>query len=271
MYLSHLWINVGDNPDRPRPGRKWLKNVYHVHQRLCMGFPSDDRLAYDPDFLKPYNDQDFPETKCLSNQKKDLYNSEALKQVHAKRNDKSGFLFRIDPHPGGNVSILVLSALRPNWDYAFHNAGYLLACPPTEQRPFDTIIEEGTKYRFRLKANTTRKIKTLSKKDRLAKVEKRHGTRVPVPYEKLDDWLNRKAINGGGFRLLETPDKKTGYVYFNKPVNKGQKEKKGRLISTQFDGVLEVTDPEKFRQTLIAGIGPAKAFGFGLMSVAKLI
>ncbi len=41
MYLSSLLIDVGDNPDRPRPGRLWLRNLYHVHQRLCMAFPSD--------------------------------------------------------------------------------------------------------------------------------------------------------------------------------------------------------------------------------------
>ena len=59
MYLSCLLINVGDNPDHPRPGRLWLRNLYHVHQRLCMAFPSASRKADDPDFLRPFKPEDF--------------------------------------------------------------------------------------------------------------------------------------------------------------------------------------------------------------------
>ena len=36
-----------------------------------------------------------------------------------------------------------------------------------------------------------------------------------------------------------------------------------------FEGVLQVTDAEKFRESLKTGIGTGKAYGFGLMSVAK--
>ncbi len=114
MYLSCLLINVGDNPDRPRPGRLWLRNLYHVHQRLCMAFPSASRRSADPQFLCPFNPDDF-----------------GPKPVHAARSMDAGFLFRIDPQPSGRVVILVQSASMPDWDYAFHNADYLLAAPPS--------------------------------------------------------------------------------------------------------------------------------------------
>jgi hypothetical protein len=53
MYLSHLMIEVGSDPDRPRPGRLWLRNMYHVHQRLCMAFlpPVSKKNKDDPEFL----------------------------------------------------------------------------------------------------------------------------------------------------------------------------------------------------------------------------
>jgi CRISPR system Cascade subunit CasE len=38
----------------------------------------------------------------------------------------------------------------------------------------------------------------------------------------------------------------------------------------EFDGVLKVTDSEAFGRALSSGIGPAKGFGFGLLSVAHL-
>jgi CRISPR system Cascade subunit CasE len=36
-----------------------------------------------------------------------------------------------------------------------------------------------------------------------------------------------------------------------------------------FEGVIEVTEPDLMCRTVSAGIGPAKAFGFGLLSLAK--
>ena len=53
MYLSHLLIDTGGNPDRERPGRKWLSNVYNVHRRLCMAFPFDFQKIEYPDFVNP--------------------------------------------------------------------------------------------------------------------------------------------------------------------------------------------------------------------------
>jgi len=58
-----------------------------------------------------------------------------------------------------------------------------------------------------------------------------------------------------------------GYVYVNKTRDptKGQ-----RLRSVRYDGLLEVLDEERFRESLLSGIGPAKAFGFGLLSIAPV-
>ena len=39
--------------------------------------------------------------------------------------------------------------------------------------------------------------------------------------------------------------------------------------SVVFDGRLEVTDADSFREVLANGIGSGKAFGFGLLSVAS--
>ena len=41
------------------------------------------------------------------------------------------------------------------------------------------------------------------------------------------------------------------------------------LLSVTYEGVLEVTDPVLFRETLTAGIGRGKAYGQGLLTVAR--
>jgi len=260
MYLSQLLIDTGANPDRWRPGRLWLRNLYRVHQRLCMAFPSDPQKKGDPKFLAPYKPEGFPEQRHLADQKKHEVGHDALKQVHSPRNDKAGFLFRIDPLPNGRAVILVQSATEPDWGYAFHNANCFLAAPP-EVNPFEPHFSKGQCLRFRLATNPTRR---LSKHSPDAK-EESIGKRVPVPTDQLLDWLNRRAQTAGFFLDKDATVVQPGYVYINKE-GKGQGK---RLRSARYDGTLTVTDPDAFRQTLICGIGPAKAFGFGLLSLAR--
>ncbi|MCP4644356.1 MAG: type I-E CRISPR-associated protein Cas6/Cse3/CasE, partial [bacterium] len=52
-------------------------------------------------------------------------------------------------------------------------------------------------------------------------------------------------------------------------VAKRSAEKKTMTFgSVRFEGRLRVTEPEQFREILAAGMGSAKAYGFGLLSVA---
>ena len=251
VYLSRLTIDVGSDATRERPGRIWLRNLYHVHQRLCMAFPSEDRKSRDEHFLEPFNPEDFGQ-----------------KQVRVKREAGSGFLFRVDPGPGARAIILVQSAVEPDWDYAFHNAGYLLAAP-AETKQFDVSFTAGQHLRFRLVANPTRRLSKHSReRDGEPVQEKWIGRRVPVPYDQLLDWLavwRFHPDDSPGFSPhKDRTSVQPGYVY----VNKKRDGRAHRLFSVRYEGLLEVTDPEKFRTTLIRGIGPGKAFGFGLLSVA---
>jgi CRISPR system Cascade subunit CasE len=241
MYLSTLLVNVGDNPDRPRPGRLWLRNRYHVHQRLCMAFPSSDKIAGDPDFLKPFVPGEFGE-----------------RQVHVKRGGDNGFLFRVDPLPGGEAVILVQSATKPDWEYAFCNAEYLLKAP-VRVKPFFPSFDNGQLLRFRLVVNPTKKIETKTGPDG----KRNNGKRVPVHADRLFEWLSRKG-QAAGFRAdQKMTTTSLTYVY----VNKGAGGSGQRLRSVRFDGVLQVIDVDALHHAIAAGIGSGKAFGFGLLSL----
>ena len=246
MYLSCLTIHVGNDPTREQPGRKWLRNVYHVHQRLCMAFPSAQRKSDDEHFLKPFNPDDFGKG-----------------QVHVERADDSGFLFRVDPQAGGRAVVLVQSAIKPDWEYAFKNAGYLLAAPP-QVKPLDPSFKVGQRLRFRLIANPTRRLSKGSLGPDGRPVEKGIGKRVPVPADRLLEWLSCRAEKAGFSLESDSVSLSPGYAYLNKSRN-GDRV---RLRSVRYDGLLSVTDPARFREALAQGIGPGKAFGFGLLSVA---
>ncbi|MCC7350774.1 MAG: type I-E CRISPR-associated protein Cas6/Cse3/CasE [Phycisphaerales bacterium] len=251
MYLSNLLINVGDNPDRPRPGRLWLRNLYRVHQRLCMAFPSAQRKQSDAQFLDPYNPTDF-----------------AQRQVHTPRNPNAGFLFRIDPQPGGNVVILTLSAIEPDWDYAFANAQYLLAAPP-QCKPYAPNPAAGRRLRFRLLVNAVSRARQQSvHRSGQAIDEKWVGKRIGVASDdaSLRNWIDRRALTSG-FEITDLTSAQAGYVFVNKTGKSGQGY---RLRSVRYEGTLQVLDAAIFRGALLTGIGPAKAFGFGLLSVAPI-
>jgi CRISPR system Cascade subunit CasE len=246
----------------------WLRNLYHVHQRLCMAFPSAPRKERDPDFLAPYAPGDFPEQRHLADEKKTEVEADVLKQVHSQRSPDSGFLFRIDPGPDGRAVILVQSAVKPDWDYAFQNAPFLLAAPP-EVKSFEPRVAKGQHLRFRLVANPTRRLSQHSRERDGQPVKKESvGKRVPVPIDQLLDWLAEWGVRpdeSPGFCIdKDSTTLQGGYIYAHKGGNDGGQ----RLRSVRYDGILEVTDPDKFRNTLLRGIGPGKAFGFGLLSVA---
>jgi CRISPR system Cascade subunit CasE len=298
MYLSTLLINVGSNPDRPRPGRLWLRNRYRVHQRLCMAFPSNQRKDRDPEFLAPYNPEDFPDQRqmadavcCLPEWSETKVDRDDLAQAHTPRNAGAGFLFRVDPLAGGRAIILVLSHLEPDWAYAFGltsggidsptgppigNAGYLLAALPDKPRALKVSLSLGERFRFRLTANPTKKTGTISKNERLemkkrgTKEPKRHGRRVALAPEAFGQWLVARS-ESNGFRLVgpleDTLRTEAGYAYVNKTHDSGKGQ---RLRSVSYDGLLEIIDRDRFRAALLSGIGPAKAFGFGLLSVAPV-
>jgi len=267
MYLSCLLINVGDNPDRPRPGRLWLRNMYRVHQRLCMAFPSTERVSADPEFLMPFIPKAFGDVK--------------IARSHAQ-----GFLFRVDSLRGNRAMIIVQSAREPDWNYAFHNAEHFLAGPPL-CRPFEDSkhFKTNDPLHFRLLANPVRKV---SKKslgiDGKPLNQKWLGKEVPVPMADLEKWLLRRAEPGWsppknkkesgqkqpppGFKIESISNIHSGFVN----ISKGRDDEHGKATrrrSALYQGILRVTNPEHFRATLNRGIGPGKAFGFGLLSVAR--
>ena len=57
-----------------------------------------------------------------------------------------------------------------------------------------------------------------------------------------------------------------GYVHVNKERNGGGQ----RLRSARYDGMLRSRTRNNSEKTLSQGIGPAKAFGFGLLSLARM-
>lgn len=158
------------------------------------------------------------------------------------------------------ITLLVQSDISPDW--ASLDSKLLLPTNPFDLIPNPAIrqivglpLESGRVFSFRLRANPT-----IKKVRRDEKGERYNSNRVPLVHEdKQLAWLEKKAKQSG-FCLLE--------VYSNLEEKQTDYGKRLTLFTVQFTGRLRITDPAAFQAALIKGIGPAKAFGCGLLSLA---
>jgi len=183
-----------------------------------------------------------------------------------------GVLHRVDEDARrGRFVLFVQSATPP--DFARLPAGYFLdlgddfdlaASGPSENPAVRQVDKEhgriaaGDRFAFRLRANTTKKI---TKLDKTTGTPTKNGTRVPV---KGDDarhaWLVRHGVKAG-FRIEE--------VRITELPARASRGRDLTFAGASFEGILAVLDAGAFRAAIAEGIGPGKAFGFGLLSIQR--
>jgi len=185
---------------------------------------------------------------------------------------RCGLLYRVEAgRTSRGITVLVQSIIEPNWDLLPN--GYVTACACKPITAAYESIADGMRLRFRLRANPTRRIA----RARDAAEARWVGKRVQLfRDEEQLAWLARKG-QSHGFRLVQVR------TVSSLPVNAvqiapegvitGRKASNGQTHSLTFgsvlfEGELEVINAEAFRLALVQGIGSAKAYGFGLLSVA---
>lgn len=189
----------------------------------------------------------------------------AYPQVEPGKNPREeyGVLFRLDVFRStGEIRLYVQSRVEPNWESLPES--YVLGADKDSIQvrslaaAYDRI-RNGQALRFRLRANPTVKIDTKTREDGV----RRNGRRVPVRGEENQrNWLVRKGEESG-FELRHVVVQGSGSAELYR-----DREKNRVFQGVLYDGLLVVTDSGLFRETLQKGIGPAKAFGFGLLSIS---
>jgi len=175
--------------------------------------------------------------------------SEAVKR-HLWRVDKLGY----------SLFVLVTSPNKPDFSHLIEQIGW----PASEQNwqtapydPFLTHLKQGQQWQFRLRANPT-----YSKKD----VEGPGKRGKIIPCETIDAqkaWLE--------VRMMKHGVTLNGFELTSREVNRF--DRNGRTITLNtatFEGILTVVDPDLLREAMIYGIGRAKAYGCGLLTLARV-
>jgi CRISPR system Cascade subunit CasE len=170
-------------------------------------------------------------------------------------------LWRLDTTHTGYIQH-IQSRTKPDWNELPPH--YLIRPAETKSlQPVLDAIRPGRKLAFRLLANATKDTRPTRTK----------GETVRVAHHTPEDqiaWLARKGEQHG-FVIptthTGTPDVAPSPV----PRITGKKKETGTITidAVRFDGHLIITDTDTFTNALTTGIGRAKPYGCGLLSLAS--
>lgn len=235
MFLSRVYVNPG--PEATAADDRLLRSPYLLHQAVF--------AAFDPETRGPRD-----------------------------------VLYRREPElRDGCVAVLVQSETEPDWSRGF--AAELARVRVPEVMPLRLSLRMGQRLAFRLRANPTRKIVALDSAGQPKKNGKRVSLLTRGPHWEpalarlcqqgidrpstsqvadmlLGDWLIERLRGAAEPEDFQVVDE--GLV----------EDSRHQLAfkSVRFDGVLRVTEGDELMKRIRAGIGTAKGFGFGLLSLA---
>ncbi|MEW6380591.1 MAG: type I-E CRISPR-associated protein Cas6/Cse3/CasE [bacterium] len=154
------------------------------------------------------------------------------------------FLFRVNPGKKGEPSqVIMQSDVTPN------RASLPHGCSLLRTKGVSPSFREGQFLRFLVCANPTKRLNQAR-------------CRVPLIDETaLIDWLAGKLNEAAELEEAQVFSKRI--LYFRKD------NQPGKIVTVTFSGILLVRSPEKLLNLVQRGIGPAKSFGCGLLSLAR--
>jgi len=168
---------------------------------------------------------------------------------------QAGVVYLYAPATAGQPPrLLVQSTAKPDWSFLPTYRGQSTA-QVKDISPFWDQVVTGARYRFRLTASPSRAVGGHGG-------NRIRGSRTVIrdPTEQID-WLTRVLHGAAELTHVQVtaPATMTG--------RRGDRTL--TLTSVTFTGALAVTNPGRLRQQTIAGIGPGKAYGNGLLAMAS--
>ncbi|MER7696119.1 type I-E CRISPR-associated protein Cas6/Cse3/CasE [Streptomyces sp. NPDC096095] len=196
-------------------------------------------------------------------------------------------LWRVDRNGISETLLYIVSPGRPDLTHLVEQAGWPASDEPGwttfAYTDFLSALRPGDTWGFRLTANPVHNIRPAHVKE--GERTKRAAHRTPRHQMR---WLLDRQEKAG-FEIVRKPEERRLLpqgdehelvvrdqtpLQFRRPRARAP-EKTGRsgdvqITKVTFDGRLRVTDPEVFRRTLTHGLGKAKAYGCGLMTLAPV-
>ncbi|PFX01250.1 CRISPR-associated endoribonuclease Cse3 [Nocardia farcinica] len=212
-------------------------------------------------------------------------------------------LWRLDSDNPFRPHLLVLTRTKPDWSHLIETAGWPDAdgehARIADYRPLLERIRPGDHYAFRLTANPIQNTSTPDKATANQTAYTASGGRrsFRIGHRTASaqlGWFLKRTPNWGfsvpraegdpaapGItQIPHTAEPETTTAHDIRIIARNRvafgKKKHNRQAGTvtlhtaTYEGRLEVTDPERLTTALLNGIGPAKAYGCGLLTLAPL-
>lgn len=177
-----------------------------------------------------------------------------------RRSPEGRTLWRLDPGHERH-RLFIVSPQRPDEQVLRAELGEASTFESLDYRPLLDALHPGQEWCFRLKANPTKA------------VSQAHGQRGKragiVRAAEQVEWLTARAEQLGvsfpvnRFGLPEVVVRDTATIGFRRH------ESTVSLATAVLDGFLTVVDPNRLRAALLEGVGRAKGYGYGLLTLAK--
>lgn len=297
MFLTKLDLNL-----KSPKTTNWLRNPYNVHRRLWMAFPDlkDKNNKKDSPFLYRFDlnqRKDTVESRILvlsemrPNWENAFTDHPALLNPPQMKEDinpnlfiKVGSIFRFSLIANPTKKII-------NYRTLFEEE---LKEYPKEYSPSNHKLYLEGKQKLMELVSTLPSDKREAFRLEMKKKQLKNMKKVGIyEAEEQIEWLKRQGANsrspdrGGGFELLQTEVKneKGDLGYWNSVFSHRQEfsrfqitQKKDResgkthtikIHTVTFSGFLRITDKEKFKIAYAKGIGSGKAFGCGMLLLAR--
>ncbi|PRX51084.1 CRISPR-associated Cse3 family protein [Prauserella shujinwangii] len=183
----------------------------------------------------------------------------------ARPTEEGRVLWRLDTYEAYRVCLFVASPDKPDFTHLVEQAGWPATETCWQTRTYDGLLGSlrvGQRWQFRLTANPVRSV-------RLGRwADTKPVGHVTVRQQQV--WLLDRAERHG-FRVADSavaagePD----LAVVDRAVRRfGRKGGQVTLSTATFEGHLEVVDPDALRHTLTFGLGRAKSYGCGLLTLA---
>ncbi len=180
--------------------------------------------------------------------------------------------------------LLILTQSRPSWAGIVETAGFpddpAGAPQVRDYGPLLALLAVGREFAFKVRVNPVQNTKALinptkSEASRIAADASHRSLRVAHRTAGAQTlWFTARTA-GWGFDVADgasgEPDLRIvdrQRLDFTKGADGGRQ--RVRLGTATFEGRLQITDLERFRAALLSGVGPAKGYGCGLITLAKI-
>jgi CRISPR system Cascade subunit CasE len=178
--------------------------------------------------------------------------------------DQGRVLWRVDQQQH-RIGLYVVSPTRPDLTHLVEDVGW----PSThgwDTRDYSPLLEalkSGAQWAFRLAANPV----SSRRKSQDSPRSQRFGH---VTVAQQTEWLLARAQRCGFTVPLGVGKEPDVAVRGRQTRTFDRKGHTVTLTTAVFEGHLEITDPDALRSSLVNGIGPAKGYGCGLLTLAPV-